>query len=160
MYNQYLKVSSSKTGVFTFVRIPANVPVIEITGNVHLEHELPDPNHPALLQVGPNTFIGPSGDVDDYINHSCEPNCNLHIVGNRAILYSMYDIAEGSEITFDYSTSSTDSLEKWQMNCQCGSYKCRKIISGLQHVHADAIEELKKKDMIPLFMKVPIFMRK
>jgi hypothetical protein len=164
MYNQYLKVLPAKAGsgngVFTSIKIPAGVPVLEVTGDVFAEHELPDPNHPALLQVGPNTFIGPSGDVDDYVNHSCNPNCNLHVVGNRAILYSMYEIAEGSEITFDYSTSATDSLEKWKMDCCCGSYNCRKVISGLQHVPPDVVEELTRKNMIPLFMRVPIFMRK
>lgn len=160
MYKQYLKVQPSRTGngVFTTIKIPAKVPVIEVTGDVYAEKNLPDPNHPALLQVGHDSFIGPSGDVDDYINHSCDPNCRVHIVGNRAILYSLYDIPAGHEITFDYSTSSTDTLDKWKMDCQCGKFNCRKVISGLQYLDPQLLEEYKKKGMIPLFLANPRFL--
>jgi SET domain-containing protein len=161
MYKQYLKVKTSKnkSGVFTSVRIPKGVPVIEVTGDVHPEHQLPDPNHPALLQVGPNIFIGPSGDVDDYINHSCDPNCKLQIAGSRAILFSLYDIPAGGEITFDYSTSSTDTLDTWKIECKCGSNKCRKVISGLQYVDPAVIEDYKKRGILPMFMTVSIFQK-
>jgi len=161
MYKQFLKVGPSRTGqgVFTSIKIPARSPVIEVTGEVHPEHTLPDPNHPALLQVGPNYFIGPSGDVDDYINHSCDPNCKVHIAGQRAFLYSLYDIPAGSEITFDYSTSSTDTLDKWKMDCHCGKFNCRKVISGLQYVDPTIVEDYKKRGIIPMFMLIPIFQK-
>lgn len=159
MFKPYLKLQPTKMGqgVFTSIKIPVGVPVVEVTGEVYAEDKLPDPNHPALLQVNHNTFIGPSGDVDDYINHSCDPNCRVHIVGNRAILYSLYDIPANSEITFDYSTNSTDTLDKWQMNCQCGKFNCRKIISGLQYVNSSIVEDYKKRGMIPLFITHSMF---
>jgi hypothetical protein len=162
MYNQYLKVKPCKTGmgVFTEVEIPANVPIIEVTGNLYTEETMPDPNHPALLQVGPNLFIGPSGDTDDYINHSCNPNCTTHIVGNRAMLYSLYVINAGTELTFDYSTSSTDSLEKWSMSCSCGSQNCRKVISGFHLLDKVTQQSLKDKGMVPMFITNPIFIKK
>lgn len=162
MYKQYLKAAASKTGqgVFTTTRIPAKVPVVEVTGNIYAEKDLPDPNHPALLQVNHDSFIGPSGDVDDYINHSCNPNCRLHIVGNRVLLYSLYDIPIGSEITFDYSTSSTDTLDKWKMDCQCGDYNCRKIISGIQYVDPSIIEDYKQRGILPLFQYHPVLRKK
>lgn len=162
MYNEYLKVLPCKNGkgVFTTVDIPANVPIIEVTGTVYAEKDLPDPNHPALLQVGPNIFIGPSGTTDDYINHSCNPNCLLHIVGNRAIVYSMYVIKAGNELTFDYSTSSTDTHDKWKMECNCEDYNCRGVISGYQYLDAKLQEEYKKKGMIPIFLTNPIFMKR
>lgn len=164
MYKQYLKVQPTKAGIgkgiFTTVEIPANVPILEITGNLYTEANTPDPSEPALLQVGPDLFIGPSGDVDDYVNHSCNPNCMMHIVGNRAILYSLYVIPAGAELTFDYSTSSTDSLEKWSMNCLCGSSNCRKVISGFHLLNESIQQDLKNKGMVPLFITHPIFMRK
>lgn len=157
MYQNYLKTSQSKIGrgTFTTVKIPANVPVCEITGTLYDDKSVPD--HPAIVQVGQKKFLGPSGGVDDYINHSCDPNCALHIVGNRAILYSLYVIQPNNEITFDYSTSSTDTMEEWKMDCLCGSYKCRKIISGIQYLTKDLIEEYHKKKMIPLFLKHNMF---
>jgi hypothetical protein len=162
MYNQYLTVKTGKNGagVFTSVEIPAGVPIIEVTGQVYAEEKLPDPNDPALIQVGPNIYIGPSGTIDDYIGHSCNPNCLLRAVGSRAIIHSMYVIRAGSEITFDYSTSSTDTLDKWQMNCNCGSVNCRKVISGLQYLDENLQAEYKKKGMIPLFLTHPIFTKR
>lgn len=157
MYKNYLKVQPSKIGqgVFTTIKIPANVPVCEITGTLYDENSVPD--HPAVVQMGRKQFLGPSGGVDDYINHSCDPNCALHIVGNRAILFSLHMIPENSEITFDYSTSSTDTLEDWKMECLCGSYKCRKIISGIQYLDKQTLNEYYKKNMIPMFLRYEMF---
>jgi hypothetical protein len=162
MFKQYLTVKDCKTGkgVFTSIEIPANVPIFEVTGNIYAEKDLPDPNHPALLQVGPDTFIGPSGAFDDYINHSCDPNCSMYVVGNRAIVYSLYVVPAGSELTFDYSTTSTDTHDKWKMDCLCGSHKCRKVISGYHYLDTSLQEEYKKKGMIPLFITVPIFLKR
>lgn len=162
MYLQYLKVKPCKTGlgVFTNVQIPANVPILEVRGNIYLEKDLPDPNHPTLLQVGPNTFIGPSGGVDDSINHSCNPNCMMHVVGNRAILYSLYVIPAGSELTFDYSTTATDSYEKWSMTCLCGQVNCRKVISGFQNLDPELQQSLIKKGLVPLYITNPNMIQK
>lgn len=155
MYEAYLKYMPTKigTGIFTTTEIPANVPIIEITGDIFTEDNIPDNN---VLQIGNNSFIGPSGTKHDHIKHSCNPNCSVHIVGNRAILYSLHVIAMGSEITFDYSTSSTDTLDKWQMQCQCGLVQCRKIISGFQYLDKNIQDDYRKRGMVPMFITGPI----
>lgn len=162
MYNQYLKVQPTKTGsgVFTTVDIPANVPIIEITGQIYIYEQLPDPNDQVVTQVGPNIYIGRSGTIDDHIAHSCNPNSLLHCVGNRAIIYSMYVIKAGNEITFDYSTSSNESLDSWKMHCKCGDPNCRKVISGFQYLEAKLQEEYKEKGVAALFLTHPIFMKR
>lgn len=162
MYNQHLKVKPCKSGngIFTDIQIPANVPIMEVVGTIYAEHNLPDPNHPALLQVGPNIFIGPSGGTDDYINHSCNPNCRMHVAGSRAIIFSLYVIKAGAELTFDYSTTSTDTLDKWQMKCNCGEPNCRKIISGFQYLDPGLQKEYKDRGLVPLFLTHPIFMKR
>jgi len=156
MYNEYLEIKKSKTGlgVFTKVKIPANSPIIEFTGTIVPKNK--SAIDPALfLQVGANRIMGPSGAVDDYINHSCDPNCFVHIVGNRAILYSLYLITEGTELFFDYSTSSTDTLEEWKMSCGCSSYKCRGTISGYQYLSDQIKKDYRAKGMIPMFITMP-----
>lgn len=162
MYEKYLKIIETKDkgkGVITTVSIPARSPIFEFSGELLSESSMPDPNHPALLQINHDTFIGPSGDVDDYINHSCDPNCYLHIVGNRAIIYSLYLIPANSELTFDYSTSSTDTIEKWHLDCKCGSKKCRKLISGLSYLDDSLKKEYQDKKMIPMFLTNKMFDR-
>jgi hypothetical protein len=158
MYNDHLE--TKQNGLFCNVDIPANVPILEITGTVYAEHNLPDPNHPAILQIGPNIFIGPSGGVDDYINHSCNPNCLVRATGQRALLFSMYTIKAGTELTFDYSTTSTDTLDKWKMDCSCNEFNCRKVISGYQYLDESLKEKYKKLGMVPLFLTNPIFLKR
>lgn len=157
MFTQYLKVKPSKTGqgVFTTVQIPANVPVLEVRGPIYTEKDLPDPNHPALLQVGPETFIAASGGPDDYLNHSCNPNCVMRVEGHRAILYSLYVIQAGAELTFDYSTTATDSIDKWKMDCQCGDFHCRRVISGFQNLDPALQQKMKDKGWVPNYIAEP-----
>lgn len=158
MYNGYLTVRPNKNelGVFTTVDIPARTPIIEYTGDFFNSDNIPGPD---VLQIAHNLYIGPSGNADYVINHSCNPNCFLHIIGKRAILMSLYQIKHGSELNFDYSTTSTDTLDEWKMDCNCGSFNCRKVISGFQYLDTKQQEEYKKNGMIPLFITHKIFIK-
>lgn len=161
MYNKYLTIKKSKNndGVFTGVQIPAKVPILEFTGDIIPRAKLNIP--PAqFLQINKDSFIGPSGSIDDFVNHSCNPNCYISIVGNRAILYSLYIINKGSEITFDYSSSSTDTLDSWSMNCNCGYGKCRKVISGFNSLPEDIKNEYITKGILPIYITNPNFYSK
>lgn len=163
MYNKHLQVKKSKieNGLFTDIQIPANSPIIEFFGTIWTNETLPaHQDQDMILQIGPELYMGPSGGIDDVVNHSCNPNCYIHIVGKRVILYSLYVIPAGSELTFDYSVSSTDTLDSWKMSCQCGYFKCRKVISGYQYLSEDLKKEYTKKGIVPLFISDPRFMRK
>lgn len=155
---KYLQVQPSRLGglgLFTIVNLKKNLPIIEFVGD--LFNNSNKPNTPDILQIGNDTFLGLSGGQDDHVNHSCDPNCYLHIVGNRAMLYALYDINSGTELTFDYSTSSTDSLDTWQMDCNCGTFNCRKTISGFKLLSSATQKSMNTKGIIPLFMRDPIF---
>jgi hypothetical protein len=158
MYDSYLKKVKSKTGegIFTTINIPSGVPILEMKGDL-IQGTDSRSNHPYVKQIGHQTFLGLSGDIDDYINHNCNPNCTLHIVGNRAFLYSLHVITADTEITFDYSTSSTDTVGEWKMECKCGAPNCRKIISGFQYLEPGLQEDYKKRGLVPLFMRSQVF---
>lgn len=163
MNKSYLKTKQTKNsfGLFTEAVIPARTPIIELTGTIWNDDTLPEhQDQELILQIGPGVYLGPSGGLDDYINHSCEPNCYINVVGKRAILYSLYLIESNSELTFDYSLSSTDTYDTWTFNCDCGSFKCRKKISGYQYLSDELKEEYVKKGIVPLFINDPRFMRK
>lgn len=163
MYLTYLKriPIGKRKGVITTTAIPANVPVCEIKGDVLTVDKLSAIDKPEdALQIGPDVYLGPTGQITDHIRHSCNPNCMIHTVGNRTILYSMYVIKANSEVTFDYSTSSTEGLDSWQMECNCGSFNCRKTISGFYHLEDKLQEEYKIKGIAALFIREPIFLRK
>ncbi len=154
MFKQNLIVKPNKfgNGVFTKTFIPQGLPILEIKGNIYNKENLP--NHSANFQIGNDSFIGPSGEIDDELNHSCDPNCYLCIVGQRAVLHSLYDIREDNELTIDYSVSSTENL---QMKCFCSSYKCRKNIGGILSLPKELKKEYEQKNIIPLFIGNKMF---
>lgn len=159
MFKNYLEIKQTNTGkgVFTKIDIPARKPIIEVTGEVHSENTMPQPENPAWLQVSNKWFVGPSGSLDDQVRHSCNPNAYLEVVGTRAILYSLYLIKAGSEVTFDYSLTSTDTLDKWKLDCKCNFVNCRKTISGWQYLPEDLKEKYRKMNIVPMFMENPMF---
>lgn len=160
MYKEHLLSKQSKIsglGTFTTIDIPANCFIVELNGKLfskedNIVHDEPG----SYLQVTNKWYIGPSGSKYDFINHSCDPNCYVSIIGKRAFLYSIYLIKSNTELTFDYSISSTDTLDDWSMSCNCKSYKCRKVISGFKYLDDKLKEEYKNKSIIPLFITNPM----
>jgi uncharacterized protein len=65
------------------------------------------------------------GNVDHnlakFINHSCEPNCEVNIIDNHIWIIAIKDIKKGEEITYDYSYDLEDFQDH---HCKCGSKKC------------------------------------
>ncbi len=71
------------------------------------------------------------------INHSCDPNCEAWIIGRRVYIYSLRDIKEGEELTFDYGFD----IECYEDHpCLCGSENCIGYI-----VSQDQWPELRKR---------------
>lgn len=84
------------------------------------------PEDDRYIQIGPDAYLGPSGATDDLVNHSCDPNAGVIITGKSVALNAIRDIAEGEEITWDYSTTMFE--DDWTMACHCGSPLCRGVI--------------------------------
>ncbi len=63
-----------------------------------------------------------------FLNHSCEPNSR---VDGRA-LRAMRTIAEGEQITFDYTTTEASMAEPFQ--CGCASANCLGHVRGFIHL--------------------------
>uniref|UniRef100_A0A7S1TFG5 Histone-lysine N-methyltransferase n=1 Tax=Compsopogon caeruleus TaxID=31354 RepID=A0A7S1TFG5_9RHOD len=65
-----------------------------------------------------------------FINHSCEPNCEVQkwLVSGipRLGIFALRTIKSGEELTFNYHFKSFQA--KSQMECRCGSRKCRGFI--------------------------------
>jgi uncharacterized protein len=56
-----------------------------------------------------------------YLNHSCDPNCEIDEVKNRAWIFALRDIAAGEELLWDYNLYGDEEPAP----CYCGSPKCR-----------------------------------
>lgn len=121
-----LQGCSNGRGVFAGERIFAGEEILKFSGDLIRRRDLPEihsQDEDYYLQVGDNWFLGPSGEIDDYINHSCDPNTGVVIEGKTSKLVAIQDIGRGEEIRFDYSTTMYKPV--LVMKCSCGSPICR-----------------------------------
>ncbi len=58
-----------------------------------------------------------------YINHSCNPNCEVDIVKGRIWISSIKKIKKGTELCYDYGYEF-DKEDFTDHVCKCGSKKC------------------------------------
>lgn len=56
-----------------------------------------------------------------YLNHSCDPNCEVDEIKGRVWLFAIRDIAAGEELVWDYNLYDDEEPAP----CSCGSRKCR-----------------------------------
>jgi uncharacterized protein len=80
------------------------------------------------LQVGRDLFRIPSGSIDDFTNHSCDPTTGIRLYPRGTIILAIRKIHMHDEITFDYSTYLNNPYEK--ILCHCGAANCRGVIGN------------------------------
>jgi len=83
------------------------------------------------IEVGPGRHQAFTDEIDDYINHSCDPNLEL-VVGDAEsdeyVFRAIKPISVGDEVSWDYETF--ESVLQNPFPCTCGAVNCRKMIVG------------------------------
>ena len=87
------------------------------------------------IGMGENLWLNPNKTKFRFLNHSCDPS--VAIVDMKTLL-ALKDLKKGDEITFDYSL--TDMDQYWEMECHCGSEKCRGIIRPIYSVPTEVFK--------------------
>ncbi|MBG77344.1 MAG: SET domain-containing protein-lysine N-methyltransferase [Pelagibacteraceae bacterium] len=66
-----------------------------------------------------------------YINHSCDPNCEVEIINNKIWIVSIKNIKKGEELSYNYGYAyDTDYTEH---KCRCKSKNCVGFILAKEH---------------------------
>src|SRR5690606_29175849 len=103
--------------------IPAGSEIVTFQGVVRPSKEVAFEDTTHCLEIADGYYLTSSGQIDDFVNHSCEPNCGLRFHGvfgsQKIILNSLRDIEAGEELTFDYSTYLSGRFEPF--SCACGT---------------------------------------
>jgi len=93
--------------------------------NIVLERPKDDPAGYDVLFVD----AAAKGAVASRMSHSCTPNCQAVVMacnGRLTIaLYTLREVHEGEELTFDYSSVTESEKEFRQAICLCGTHMCR-----------------------------------
>ena len=152
----YLGDAAKGVGVFTNVEIPFGSHILTFSGKPCNYDEVPNPyKEDFWVQVGPDLFYGPSGQLDDYINHSCDPNTGIKIVDGEVRLYSIKKIRAGKQLFWDYSTTMTMGI--WIINCKCRADTCRKKVLNFRDLPMHVIRKYIDLGIVPDYVVQDLF---
>ena len=126
-------------GVFAKKTIPKGTRVFEYTGERVLKAELVNDLSLGLTSMNYVMNLNQTMAIDGerngndarFINHSCNPNCEVLFFDETPYIYAMQEIPEGEELNFDYKlgfnteTNLSDLQKKEWFPCNCGSENCR-----------------------------------
>jgi hypothetical protein len=136
--NIRLKVLRSKIqgrGLFVMEDVCDGEFLIEYVGEV-ISHRLADEREKRYQSQGigcymfsvSNDFVidaTEKGNHSRFINHSCEPNCQIQIEkidgSPRIVIFAKHAIRQGEELTYDYCFEP----EEEKLPCHCGTASCR-----------------------------------
>jgi SET domain-containing protein len=83
-----------------------------------------------------------------YLNHSCDPNCEIDEIKGRVWIFAIRDIAAGEELLWDYNLYDDDDPAP----CHCGSPACRGTMYSrewMAKLRRRESRKKKQKDVVP-----------
>lgn len=129
-------------------------PLLEFTGRRFRAERVPSVmrgGSDRYVQVTPEHYMGPSGRLDDLVNHSCDPNAGLRFTDDGVFLVAIRDIAAGEEVSWDYSTTLTQS--NWHMICQCRGTGCRRVIGNFETISPDRQQWYRARNLVAPYLR-------
>ena len=113
----------------------------------HFDGKIGDDAHtnPESLQIDEDKFLESTSKFDDFLNHSCEPNC--YIDWQNLNLVALRDIQIDEELSFDYNTTGYDLInmvENCSFKCNCGSKNCIGEVRGFRYLSPEQKKKIQK----------------
>jgi SET domain-containing protein len=112
-------------GCFTLDDIPKGTIVLEYTGE-RITKEEGDERYNGrsftyLFGIGNGKMVIDGHGMAMFVNHSCQPNCEVDEVKGRIFIKALRKIKSGEELTYDYWLYDGDD----DAPCYCGKRRCR-----------------------------------
>ncbi|MDP5280704.1 SET domain-containing protein-lysine N-methyltransferase [Sphingomonas sp. DG1-23] len=154
--NNLFRVGDNHLGKAVFAAAPftEGEVLLEFTGRRLPADQLPSLMHgpsDRFVQVTPDHYMGPSGQLDDLVNHSCAPNAGLRFSEAGVFLVAVRAIEAGEEIAWDYSTTLRES--NWHMLCQCKAAECRRVIGDFETLDAERQEWFRARNLVAPYLR-------
>lgn len=140
--------------VFAARRFVEGDVLIEFTGRRFRADQVPSlmrGSEDRFVQVTPDHYMGPSGRIDDLVNHSCAPNAGLRFTEDGVFLVAVRGIEPGEEVSWDYSTTLRES--NWHMICQCRAPTCRRVIGNFETLDPDRQEWFRARNLVAPYLR-------
>ena len=127
-----------RLGVFALRLIRKGQHIVDYVGErltadaveARYDEDAADDPHTFLFRISDHEYIDASVSGNDarFINHSCDPNCETEVEGDRVSIKAIKNIEPGVELTYDYmlDIDQDASLERRGLfACRCGAVRCR-----------------------------------
>ncbi len=137
-------------GVYTSTPIRKGARVVEYKGE-HITPEEADRRYEGAsrtylygLEDG-KTVIDGDG-LGAFLNHSCDPNCEVDEIKGRVWIFALRNIAAGEELVWDYNLYDDEDPAP----CYCGSKKCRGTMYSREWMAKIRRREARKKKKLEM----------
>jgi SET domain-containing protein len=116
-------------GLFTGTSLPARRKIGELAGERisrrAARRRARTRERVAIVELNDGTAIDAAhGNEFSFVNHACQPNLYMRIIGAHVEFYTLRSIAAGEELTCNYGETHHDGKRR----CQCQSDNCRGFI--------------------------------
>ncbi len=103
-FDLVVKKASAGRGLFSMSHIKKGACIIEYTGRPLEEREKYTSRSKYLFDLDNGVTIDGAlkTNLARYINHSCDPNCEIDIINGRVFVYALRPIVPGEELNYDY----------------------------------------------------------
>lgn len=117
-------------------------------------------HHTFLFSVNEDKVIDARywGNDARYINHSCDPNCESIIEGDRVFIKAIKAIKPDIELVYDYRFEWQDEFDPEDIRyyaCRCGAPKCRGTILVVPRYLKTTVRKWLAGDDVPKPRKPP-----
>lgn len=119
-----LRRAGAGAGVFAVAAVDAGEVLMA------LAHVFVDAPAMHTIQLDEHLHQAGTGEIDDYLNHSCAPNTALDF--QRLQLVALRPLVAGEELSFNYLSSEWDMAAPFA--CNCGAPGCLGQIRGFSHL--------------------------
>lgn len=150
-----LAVKKSRNGRGIFARrnfLPGET-IFEVTGafvTCNEDDDMDEETRANTYRYDEDKYISPQGRMGDFLNHSCEPNAKVVKKDGRLFIVAIVAVAKGEEVVIDYSTITAPD-DSWEMQCNCGTSKCRGIIRKFNSLPLITRKRYRALGMVPKY---------
>jgi hypothetical protein len=150
------RVAQSSLGkaVYATQAFPAGATLMEFTGPRYHGSEIHSNRwgeDDRFVQIDIDHYMGPSGGLDDLVNHSCNPNAGLRFSEDGVFLIAIRPIQSGDEVCWDYSTTLSNT--SFYMHCQCGASECRHVIGDFAFLEPELQDHYRALNLVPTYLR-------
>jgi SET domain len=150
------RIAESNLGkaVFATQAFPVDAALMEFIGPRYHASEIHSNRKGAgdrFVQIDLDHYMGPSGGLDDLVNHSCNPNAGLRFTPEGVFLVAIRSIQRGEEICWDYSTTLSNTT--FYMHCRCGTPHCRHVIGDFVFLEPELQQRYRDLNLVPAYLR-------